>query len=106
MGLKVSCFLERNAAIGVAFFTLQLIGAALFVLIIISASRFCNTKRHPIFFSFCISWIVFSISYALLLLSGQPFHTPEPTLCTIQAALCYAAPILYGRDNCSQPPPF
>ncbi|KAF8198472.1 hypothetical protein BJ912DRAFT_26969 [Pholiota molesta] len=85
---------ERNIAFVDAFLALQLSGAALFSLIVLSACLARGTKRHPIFYSFCISWIVFGISYSLLLFAGQQFKRPGRIICTIQAALIYASPFL------------
>uniref|UniRef100_A0A8H8CEU6 Uncharacterized protein n=1 Tax=Psilocybe cubensis TaxID=181762 RepID=A0A8H8CEU6_PSICU len=80
-----------------AFLVLQLSGAGIFALVVFSALIFRTAaKRHPIWFSFCISWIVFGVSYALLLVAGQQFRRPAPerALCTVQAASVYAAPFL------------
>ncbi|KAF9479873.1 hypothetical protein BDN70DRAFT_661831 [Pholiota conissans] len=91
---ETSMVSERNIAIVDAFLALQLSGAGLFSLIVLSAWLTKGTKRHPIFYSFCLSWIVFGVSYALLLFSGQQFKHPGRVVCTIQASLIYASPFL------------
>ncbi|KDR72763.1 hypothetical protein GALMADRAFT_229024 [Galerina marginata CBS 339.88] len=76
------------------FLGLQISGAIAFVLVVLSACIFRGAKRHPIWFSFCISWIAFGVSYAFLLFAGQQYKRPTHIPCTIQAALIYAAPYL------------
>ncbi|KAF8157154.1 hypothetical protein B0H34DRAFT_489351 [Crassisporium funariophilum] len=78
------------------FVTLQIAGAVGFALIVLSASISSNAKRHPVWFSFCISWIVFGLSYSLLVFSGQQYDSPAggSKVCITQAALVYATPIL------------
>ncbi|KAF8957396.1 hypothetical protein BDZ97DRAFT_1670064 [Flammula alnicola] len=85
---------DQNIAFVDTFLALQLTGAVLFALIVLSACIFRSAKRHPIFFSFCISWIVFGLAYSLLLFAGQQYKRPDRILCTIQAALIYAVPFL------------
>ncbi|PPQ87947.1 hypothetical protein CVT25_001132, partial [Psilocybe cyanescens] len=77
-----------------AFLVLQLSGATIFAFVVLSACIFREAKRHPIWFSFCISWIAFGLSYSLLLLTGQQFKKPARVPCTIQSSLIYAAPFL------------
>lgn len=90
----VRVFSERNVAFVDAFLALHLTGAVLFLLIILSTVLLPGGKRHPIFFSFCLSWIVFGLSYSFLLLCGQQFKRPTRIVCTIQAALIYSSPLL------------
>jgi hypothetical protein len=86
---------EHDTSIINAFLALQVIGAVCFVIIVLSACIFPSGKRHLIWFSFSISWIVFGVSYSLLLFAGQQFkRTPARVPCTAQAGLVYAAPFL------------
>ncbi|KAF5324360.1 hypothetical protein D9619_011339 [Psilocybe cf. subviscida] len=86
---------ETSTTFIVTFIVLQLIGAFLFFLILLSAWLSRGARRHRIFFSFCCAWIVYAISYSLLTLAGEQFR-PEPNriLCVIQASLIYAVPFL------------
>jgi len=85
----------RDTTLINTFLALQISGATAFALIVLSACIFRGAKRHPIWFSFCISWIAFGISYVFLLIAGQQYKQPPARIpCTIQAALVYAAPFL------------
>ncbi|KAF9561180.1 hypothetical protein CPC08DRAFT_707612 [Agrocybe pediades] len=87
---------KNDTALIDAFLVLQITGAVAFAIIVLSACIFRqNAKRHPIWFSFCVSWILFGISYSFLLFAGQQFKlSPKRIPCTIQAGLVYAAPYL------------
>ncbi|KAH8814592.1 hypothetical protein DL96DRAFT_417924 [Flagelloscypha sp. PMI_526] len=86
-----------------AFDALQLFGAILFLILVITAvlSR-GRIHRTGAWYSFCLSWTLSGISYTLLFIGG--FHTrpragdEEGTvgfrLCAFQAALMYSVPIL------------
>lgn len=77
-----------------AFLALQISGACAFAFIILSACIFRGVKRHPMWFSFGISWIVFAISYSLMFLAGQQWVKPMKALCIAQAGMIYAVPFL------------
>ena len=80
-----------------AFLVLQISGAVAFAFIVFSACLFRDAKRHLIWFSFCISWMFFGVSYSFLLFAGQQYKTkPARIPCTIQAGLIYAAPYLWA----------
>ncbi|KAG5725620.1 hypothetical protein E4T56_gene7870, partial [Termitomyces sp. T112] len=85
-----------------AFVALQILGAVLFVMITTTAfvAQRRGGSRHPIFFSFCFSWIVFCASYALSTFAGQQ-ERPDHSMCTVHAALVYAAPPLAGSTTVS-----
>ncbi|KAH0582081.1 hypothetical protein H2248_011736 [Termitomyces sp. 'cryptogamus'] len=85
-----------------AFVALQILGAVLFVMITTTAfvAQRRGGSRHPTFFSFCFSWIVFCASYALLTFAGQQ-ERPDHSMCTVHAALVYAAPPLAGSTTVS-----
>ncbi|KAH6901242.1 hypothetical protein BKA70DRAFT_691382 [Coprinopsis sp. MPI-PUGE-AT-0042] len=80
------------------FLALQLTGCFIFVVMFASALVFASTvKRHPIWFSFCLSFIIFSFSYSLLVFTGGQQDASELAMqgvCRAQAALIYAAPFL------------
>ncbi|KAH6901207.1 hypothetical protein BKA70DRAFT_1388432 [Coprinopsis sp. MPI-PUGE-AT-0042] len=87
---------ETNALVRV-FITLQLTGCFAFAFMVFSAILFASTvKRHPIWFNFCLSFIVFSLSYSLLAFApGQQGRDGAPEgVCIAQAAMVYAAPFL------------
>jgi hypothetical protein len=81
-----------------AFVVLQLVGGALFLLILVLASiaQHRGASRHSTFFSFCLAWIIFCVSYALLAFAGQQISSIPPNhwLCIVQTALVYGAPPL------------
>jgi hypothetical protein len=85
---------ETSTTFIITFIALQLLGALLFSLILLSAWLSRGAQRHRIFFSFCFAWTVYAISYSLLILAGQHFRKPDRILCTIQASLIYAVPFL------------
>ncbi|TFK41760.1 hypothetical protein BDQ12DRAFT_733211 [Crucibulum laeve] len=91
----------ENEALVRAFIGLQLAGAFSFLLMVGSALVLKSVKRHAIWFSFCISWIIFGLSYTLLSFAGRQFSTPSFGLCVTQAALVYSAPPLAGCTSLS-----
>lgn len=53
--------------------------------------------RHAIFANFCVSWMLYSGSYILLLYAGQIGNAkPDFALCVTQAAAIYGAPAMIG----------
>ena len=76
---------------------MQISDACIFTLVLLSACAFRGgAKRHPIWFSFGVSWIVSPISYSLLFLAGRQCISPAKALCIAQAGLIliYAVPFL------------
>ncbi|TFK25327.1 hypothetical protein FA15DRAFT_590696 [Coprinopsis marcescibilis] len=88
--------METSVGLVHVFVILHMMGCFAFVLMVFSALAFPKVKRHPIWYNFCLAWVVFSLSYALLSFGGQQFSTPSRSLCITQAALVYAAPFLSG----------
>ncbi|KAF8067923.1 hypothetical protein FPV67DRAFT_1164802 [Lyophyllum atratum] len=88
-----------------AFIALQIIGAALFILVAFSAfiAQIRGGRRHATFFSFCFAWVAFCISFSLLYFAGQQDArpTPEHGLCVVHSALVYAAPPLASSATIS-----
>lgn len=80
----------------VAFMVLQVLGGHVgmsIMLLTIFTSR--KIARHSVFINFCMTWVLFSLSYTLLLYTGQinnPF--PNFTLCLIQSAMIYGSPAM------------
>lgn len=78
------------------FIALQLSGPSIFLLILATA-LLCKTRinRHPVWYNFCVSWVVFGVSFSLLTLCGEQFKfEPRKRVCFVQAGLVYAAPFL------------
>ncbi|KAI5114586.1 hypothetical protein M0805_008629 [Coniferiporia weirii] len=69
------------------------VGLPLAVLTFILASRSSGRPRYLTLINFCITWIVYSISYCLLLYAGQADQNLDsPTdLCIAQASLIHGA---------------
>lgn len=59
-----------------------------------------NMARNYVFLNFCFTWIVYSITFCLLLYAGQQTG-PKPSwkICRTQAALVYAVPILVASAS-------
>jgi len=54
-----------------------------------------NVNRHPTLVNFCITWIIYSVSYCLLIYSGVPRDGPASGhICLVQAAMCHGAPTM------------
>lgn len=78
-----------------AFIVMQLIGAGGLSLILFTALASKRIRRHSTWYGFTASWIFSSLCYCLLFIAGQQMGgEPNNTLCTVQAALIYAAPAL------------
>ncbi|PPQ76148.1 hypothetical protein CVT26_011798, partial [Gymnopilus dilepis] len=87
--------IDESTSLVNVFLALQISGAAAFGLTVLSACIFRGVKRHPIWFSFCISWVHFGLSYSFLLFAGQQYRpSPAHIPCIIQAGLIYSAPFL------------
>lgn len=53
-----------------------------------------NVNRSPGWYSLMLGWLLFSLSYGLLIGHQQSTDQPPPGLCTAQALLVYAVPPL------------
>lgn len=75
------------------YLTLNLIGGVGMLVMLITAAASPKVHRLPTWYSFCIAWLLSSLSYTLLFISEQQF-TPQPifSACFIQAALIYSMP--------------
>ncbi|KAJ7749034.1 hypothetical protein DFH07DRAFT_961862 [Mycena maculata] len=76
-----------------AFLGLQLGGGLGFSIIFWTALGSSNIKRNSTFYTFCIAWILSSLSYCLIFLVGQQ-DSPNFGVCVTQAAAIYSAPSL------------
>ncbi|KAF9487200.1 hypothetical protein BDN71DRAFT_678423 [Pleurotus eryngii] len=83
-----------------AFSILQVIGAAGFLLILLTVAFSATIKRRPVWISLCVGWFLACISFALLFISGRyrP-HQPHRILCLVQAALVDSVPVLQASTN-------
>ena len=99
-----------------AFMTLQIVGGHIGMGIILCTIFFSSrVVRHPIFVNFCVTWILYALSYTFLwvpsslkslihlivisLYTGQIANpTPNFSLCLTQSAMIYAAPVMGGMS--------
>lgn len=89
--------MDTHARVVEAFMIMQISGGAGLFIILATAVFSRNVHRYTTWYSFCASWAFSCISYSLLAFSGQQTRTmPDFNLCVVQAALIYAAPVLYG----------
>ncbi|KXN84084.1 hypothetical protein AN958_00471 [Leucoagaricus sp. SymC.cos] len=82
-----------------AFIALQIAGTLGFLIISLTALFDSRVVRHPTWFSFCFSWVVWGISFSLLFFSGQQAHITSQPLCIAQSALVYTMPHLAGLTS-------
>ncbi|KAJ7597521.1 hypothetical protein C8J56DRAFT_322012 [Mycena floridula] len=70
-------------------------------LLLLLATYFFSTKlmfRHPTLVNFWLTWVIYSISYSLLVYSGTEYNPsreswyPPPLLCRVQSAMIHGAP--------------
>ncbi len=88
-----SQYASNRIGVFIAFQCIGLFGSLIIMSTALYASRI---SRHMTWFSFMFSWFISSLSYTLLLFSGE-INNPEPgfSVCFTQALLIYAAPPLY-----------
>jgi len=79
------------------FFAFQILGGHIgfpILLAVIFALR-NPSSRHPLFINFCVIWIISSIVFCILLYAGYDTGPDPPfMICTVQASLVYAMPIM------------
>ncbi|KAI0337239.1 hypothetical protein BDW22DRAFT_1433464 [Trametopsis cervina] len=85
------------------FVTFQLLGGLGNLAMLVTALASKRVNRHVTWLNFCITWIIYVISYTLLLYSGHQFSEEPPAfaLCLTQAALVYGAPVLVASSTVS-----
>ena len=78
-----------------AFISLQLFGLIGITIMLVTALFFSGVSRNSTWFSFMFSWIIYTLSYTLLFISGQ-LSSPKPPygLCFIQSIMVCSAPPL------------
>ncbi|KAF5380783.1 hypothetical protein D9757_007106 [Collybiopsis confluens] len=90
------------------FVALQFIGAALFLAVMLTAALTPRVRRYATWYTFCISWILSSLSYTLVIVINAYSNGSNSDLlvgsrawevCLTQAALMYASPILTGFSS-------
>ena len=75
------------------YLTLNIIGGVGMLVMLLTAAASPKVHRLPTWYSFCIAWLLSSVSYTLLFISGQQFTSqPIYSVCFIQAALIYSMP--------------
>jgi len=68
------------------------VGLAILILTFLFAK---NISRHPTLINFCFSWVIYSLSYCILIYSGKKASTSPPGIvCRAQAALIHGAPTM------------
>jgi len=54
-----------------------------------------EVQRHPVIINFCITWMIYSISFCLLIYGGHnQTENPPSVLCIMQSAFLYGAPTM------------
>jgi len=83
-----------------AFMTLQVLGGHVGMVLILSTILFSRRiVRHPVFVNFCVTMMLYALSYTLLLYTGQIANRlPNFSLCLIQTAMIYGAPAMGGMS--------
>lgn len=81
------------------FFTVQITGGVGVLIVLLTVLLSSRVRRHTVWTSFCVTWIISVVSYCLLLIAGQQTGAqPNPTLCLIQASMIYGAPVLTAQS--------
>lgn len=87
---------DQRSPLPALFLVFQILGGQVgmpLILVIIFLSR--QIVRHAIFVNFCVTWVLFSLSYVLLLYVGQNGNPDLPFgLCVTQAAMIYGSPAM------------
>jgi len=90
---------QHQPSLIVLFLVFQVIGLVGGIIIILTARFYSPIKRHATWYNFMLSWVISSISYNLLLFSGQIDLSGDDKgvpfgLCVFQSSVIYAAPPL------------
>jgi len=84
-----------NPSLVRTFVVVQLLGGVGISIILLTALISHRVRRHSTWISFCVSWIIYVLSYTLLTFAGRQLGPqPERGLCIIQSGMIYAAPVL------------
>ncbi|EIN08027.1 hypothetical protein PUNSTDRAFT_135543 [Punctularia strigosozonata HHB-11173 SS5] len=86
---------DQSLRIFVFWTVCQLTGGLCFSLALLTASLSKKVYRMPTWFSFCSSWVLCSLTFILLPISGQlPGSHPPLALCVTQSSMIYASAVL------------
>ncbi|KAF7359112.1 hypothetical protein MSAN_01252700 [Mycena sanguinolenta] len=86
---------HRNALIA-GFMFLQIFGGHFGIpLLLLTSILSKKVQRHPMLINFCVTWIIYTTAFTLVLYAGKQVG-PEPPieLCVMQAAFIYGAPVM------------
>ncbi|KAJ3829823.1 hypothetical protein F5880DRAFT_169147 [Lentinula raphanica] len=84
-------FVPDLAYLWTPFITLHVLGEAGSILLLLTYLASKNVYRHPTLINFWITWIIYSISYSVLLYDREQYIHPD-TLCRVQAAMVDGSP--------------
>ncbi|KAF8832097.1 hypothetical protein HHX47_DHR1001322 [Lentinula edodes] len=84
-------FVPNLAHLWVPFITLHVLGEVGTILLLLTYFFSKNVHRHPTLVNFWITWLIYSVSYTLLLYDKQQYTNPD-TLCRVQAAMVDGSP--------------
>ncbi|KAI0347788.1 hypothetical protein BDW22DRAFT_1424054 [Trametopsis cervina] len=84
----------QSAGLRAAFLALHIAGGYIGIPILVLTFFFSKRVQRPAtVINFCITWIIYSVSYTLLFLGGyHNTHSPPFELCLTQAAMIHGAP--------------
>ncbi|KAL5485049.1 hypothetical protein ACEPAI_7691 [Sanghuangporus weigelae] len=80
----------------VSFFFFQIFGGQVGIPVILLTLYFSKgARKHPMLVNFLVTWIIYSVSFCILLYLGKQFG-PEPNhvLCVTQASLIYGTAVM------------
>jgi len=84
-----------SPAVTYTFFTLLISGGVGHAAVLLTMVLSTRVHRQATWINFCATWIIYSLSYILLMLFGQATGPPpNVALCVTQSALTYGAPVL------------
>jgi len=88
---------DESETLGLVFLSLLSAGVILTTVLLLVIIFSPYLHRHATWLNFAFSWVVFSLSYIILYISGKT-KGPQPafSLCLGQASMIYAAPVLSG----------
>lgn len=85
----------QDAALVSVYIAFQMAGTLGFLVIVLTAALSSRVMRHPTWFSFCLSWATWGVSFSLLFYARQQTQLTSHTLCIVQSALVYTMPFLW-----------
>ncbi|KAI0734706.1 hypothetical protein C8Q72DRAFT_807313 [Fomitopsis betulina] len=80
------------------YLALHITGGHVLLPLLIATLLLSNrVKRHPAVVNFCVTWVIYSVSYSLLLYSGQ--RHPIEELCMVQLSMIYGSDAMVAAAN-------